>query len=242
VALLKGCVQTVLRPEINDATIRLLGRHGVEVVILEDTNCCGALSHHLGEVSAALTLAKANIAAWAREIDGRGLDAIIVNASGCGTMIKDYGFLLRGDAAFAERAAKVSALCRDVSELLEELEIPRREPTGVRVAYQSPCSLQHGQRVKDQPKALLRAAGFTVLDVPEGHLCCGSAGVYNILQAEIARDLRDRKVANIARTHPDVIATSNIGCLTQIAGGTTIPVVHMVELLDWATGGPNPLA
>jgi glycolate oxidase iron-sulfur subunit len=185
--------------------------------------------------------AKANIDAWTAEIENGGLDAIVVNVSGCGTTVKDYGFMLRNDKAYAAKARRVSKLTRDISEYLAGLPpAAPLEPLGVTVAYHAACSLQHGQRVTRQPKELLARHGFTIADIPEGHLCCGSAGTYNILQSEIARTLRDRKIANIVRTNPDVVAAGNIGCITQIASGTTIPVVHTIELIDWATGGPKP--
>ncbi|MCC7428915.1 MAG: glycolate oxidase subunit GlcF [Alphaproteobacteria bacterium] len=242
VALLAGCAQQVLAPAINEATIRLLTRMGVEVVVASGAGCCGALVHHMGRHEAALSAARANVAAWTREIEGEGLDAIIVNASGCGTTVKDYGFMLRGEPEWAEKAARVAGLARDVSELLAELgyqPAPGARPPPLRVAYHAACSLQHGQKITKEPKALLAAAGFTVLEVPEGHLCCGSAGTYNLLQPEIAGQLRARKLANIASRRPDLIASGNIGCMTQLAGGG-LPVVHTVELLDWAAGGPAP--
>ena len=241
VALLTGCAQRVLSPQINEATIRLLTRHGCEVVVARGAGCCGALSHHLGMEGH--SYARANIEAWSKEIAGGGLDAIVINASGCGTTVKDYGHMFRTDPEMAEPARKVSALARDISEVMDEIGLmqPTRA-TGQRVAYHSACSLQHGQRVTHAPKRLLQAAGFTVLEPAEGHLCCGSAGTYNLLQPEIAGQLRARKVANIERTRPQLIAAGNIGCLTQIAGGTDIAVVHTVELLDWATGGPAPPA
>jgi glycolate oxidase iron-sulfur subunit len=241
VALLTGCAQAVLRPGINDATTRLLTRHGIEVVLPKGEGCCGALVHHLGQQEASHEFARRNIDAWMKEIEGGGLDAIIITASGCGTTIKDYGFMLRNDAAYADKAARVSALARDITEYLTTLELqPPTVKTGQVVAYHSACSMQHGQQIKDQPKRLLKAAGFIVKDVPEGHICCGSAGTYNIMQPAIANQLRARKVANIQRVKPDLIATGNIGCMTQIANGTDIPLVHTVELLDWATGGPKP--
>jgi glycolate oxidase iron-sulfur subunit len=241
VALLTGCAQRVLAPQINESTIRLLTRHGCEVIVAAGAGCCGALTHHLGHNSHGY--ARANIVAWSAEIAGGGLDAIVINASGCGTTVKDYGFMFRNDPILAEPARRISALTRDVTELMSEVGLqPPRHPTGQRVAYHSACSLQHGQQVKQQPKRLLEAAGFSVCDVPEGHLCCGSAGTYNLLQPEIATQLRDRKVANIARAKPMLIAAGNIGCMTQIASGTELPVVHTVELLDWATGGPRPPA
>ena len=241
VALLNGCAQQVLAPQINEATIRLLTRHGCEVVVAAGAGCCGALTHHLGQD--AHDYARANILAWTREIAGGGLDAIVINASGCGTTVKDYGFMFRNDPELAEPARIVSSLTRDITELMSEIGLQAHvNPTGQRVAYHSACSLQHGQQIREQPKRLLKEAGFVVLDPPEGHLCCGSAGTYNLLQPEIARRLRDRKVANIGATSPDLIAAGNIGCLTQIASGTKVPVVHTVELLDWATGGPRPWA
>jgi glycolate oxidase iron-sulfur subunit len=241
VALLAGCAQPVLRPGINEAAIRLLTRHGVEVVIAAGAGCCGALPHHMGKSEQAHGLARANIAAWSREIEGEGLDAIVITASGCGTPIKDYGFMFREDAAWADKAARVSALARDISEFLVEIGLATvKAPEPMTLAYHSACSLQHGQKIAAAPKRLLESCGFTVRDVPEGHLCCGSAGTYNILQPALARQLRDRKIANIESTRPDAVATGNIGCIIQIAGGTGIPVLHTVELLDWATGGPRP--
>ena len=241
VAILNGCAQRVLSPEINEATIRLLTRHGCEVVVARGAGCCGALAHHLGQQGN--EAARANILAWQREIEGGGLDAIVINASGCGTTVKDYGFMFREDRRLAEAAARVSALARDITELISEIGLrPATVATGQRVAYHSACSLQHGQRVTREPKRLLSQAGFEVVEVPEGHLCCGSAGTYNLLQPEIATQLRDRKVANIARARPALIAAGNIGCMTQIASGTSVPVLHTAQLLDWATGGPRPRA
>jgi glycolate oxidase iron-sulfur subunit len=233
----------VLAPAIDRAAIRVLTRHGIEVVVPDDIGCCGALVHHLGREQEALSAARAKVDAWMREIQGQGLDAILVTSSGCGTMLKDYGFLLRGDPAYADKAARVSALARDVSEYMAWL---RLGPTGalpdLTIAYHSACSLQHGQKIFREPKDLLSKLGFVVKDVPEGHLCCGSAGTYNILEPEIAKRLRDRKIGNIEKVRPDVIAAGNIGCITQISAGTAIPVVHPVELIDWATGGPVPEA
>jgi glycolate oxidase iron-sulfur subunit len=243
VALLSGCAQQVLDPAINEATVRLLTRHGCEVVIARGAACCGALVHHMGRTTESHDAARANVDAWTREIEGGGLDAIVINASGCGTTVKDYGFMLRTDPAYAAKAARVSALTRDISELMTELGLrPSAIEADLTVAYHSACSLQHGQRVRVEPKALLAAAGFAVRDVPEGHLCCGSAGTYNLLQPELATALRDRKLANIASLAPDVIAAGNIGCMAQLAAGTDVPVVHTAELLDWATGGPRPAA
>ncbi len=241
VALLQGCAQQVLAPRINQAAIRLLTRHGVEVVLVADEVCCGALTHHLGQDDAALASARANVTAWSREIERGGLDAILITTSGCGTVIKDYGYLLREDRQYAEPAARISALAKDITEYVATLKLPTPERrSDLVVAYHSACSLQHGQKITQLPKDLLSKNGFVVKDIPESHLCCGSAGTYNILQPEIAGKLRDRKVANIATTGPDMIAAGNIGCMVQIASGTNVPVVHTVELLDWATGGPKP--
>jgi glycolate oxidase iron-sulfur subunit len=241
VALLTGCAQPVLAPSINEAAIRLLNRHGVEVVLPKGEGCCGALVHHMGKEEAALADARRNVDAWTAEIEGGGLDAILVTTSGCGTTIKDYGFMLREDPAYAQKAARVSALARDVTEYLATIDLmaPVR-PTGQTIAYHSACSMQHGQKIVSQPKSLLKAMGFVVKDPPEGHLCCGSAGTYNITQPEIAKQLRARKVRNLESTKPVFIAAGNIGCMTQIGLGTTIPLVHTVEVLDWVTGGPVP--
>jgi glycolate oxidase iron-sulfur subunit len=240
VALLAGCVGPVLAPSITDAAIRLLTRHGIEVVVT-DAGCCGSLVHHMGRAPEALAAARRQIDAWTAEIEGEGLDAILVTASGCGTTIKDYRFALRTDRSYAEKAARVSRLAMDISEYLARLELSStRGATGLVVAYHSACSLQHGQKITRAPKELLCKIGFVVKDVEEGHLCCGSAGTYNILQPELARRLRERKVENIHKLAPDVIAAGNIGCMMQIAAGTVIPVVHTVELIDWATGGPAP--
>ncbi len=241
VALLSGCAQQVLAPEINEATIRLLNRHGVEVVVAKGAGCCGALTHHMGREGSALAYAKANIDAWTRELERRGLDAVVMNASGCGTTVKDYGFMLREDAEWADRATRISSITRDITEFLDEIGLlPAVRDVDLVVAYHSACSMQHGQKITQEPKALLTDAGYTVKDVPEGHLCCGSAGTYNLLQPELASQLRERKLANIERVRPDVVATGNIGCITQLAPGAAVPVVHTVELLDWATGGPPP--
>ena len=245
VALLTGCAQPVLDPAINEATIRLLNRHGVEVVLPKGEGCCGALVHHMGREHDALAFARANIDAWLAEADGAGLDAILITASGCGTTIKDYGFMFRNEPAYAAKAERVSGLAKDVTEYLETLELAPLRDVAMPIAYHSACSMQHGQQLKDGPKRLLSGAGFRVKEVPEGHICCGSAGVYNILQPEIAGQLRDRKIGHIERTKPVLVATGNIGCMTQLAKGfadkgATTPVVHTAELLDWATGGPLP--
>ncbi len=241
-ALMTGCAQQVLAPEINEATIRLLTRHGVEVVVARGMGCCGALTHHMGEEAPALASARRNVEAWTRELDRGGLDAIVINASGCGTTVKDYGFMLREDTRWADRAQRISGLAKDVSEVMSEIGLKPALPGrgGLTLAYHSACSLQHGQQVKEPPKALLRQAGFEVREVAEGHLCCGSAGTYNLLQPAIAGRLRDRKVANLEASGAEAIATGNIGCMTQIAGGTDLPILHSVAFLDWATGGPLP--
>jgi len=246
VALLQGCAQQVLAPRINQAAINVLTRHGIEVVLVKDEQCCGALTHHLGDDRDALARARANIAVWRAEAERGGLDAILVTTSGCGTVIKDYGYLLREDPDFAGAAAQISTLAKDISEYLEGIELRSStlqkggQDGSFVVAYHAACSLQHGQKITQAPKELLSKSGFVVKDVPESHLCCGSAGTYNILQPDIAVRLRDRKLANIASVKPDMIAAGNIGCMTQIASGTSVPVVHTIELLDWATGGPRP--
>jgi glycolate oxidase iron-sulfur subunit len=210
-------------------------------VLVKDEGCCGALTHHLGRDDDALARARANIAVWLKEAGEGGLDAILVTTSGCGTVIKDYGYMLREDRDFAAAAAKISALAKDITEYVANIPLQKtQQPGELVIAYHSACSLQHGQKITLLPKELLSKNGFVVKDVPESHLCCGSAGTYNILQPDIANKLRDRKVANIAMVKPDMIAAGNIGCMMQIAGGTSVPVVHTIELLDWATGGPRP--
>jgi len=233
----------VLAPEINEATIRLLNRLGVEVVVHQDSGCCGALNHHMGQHATAMQRIRANVAAWSAEIEDQGLDAIVVNASGCGTMVKDYGFLCRTeDDPWRSRAATVADLALDISQFLTRIGyVPTRQQPGLTVAYQAACSLQHGQSVTVEPKALLTRAGFTVVEPAEPHLCCGSAGTYNLLQPAIAERLRARKLDNLRATRPDLIASGNIGCMTQLAGGG-LPVVHTIELLDWMAGGPEPAA
>jgi glycolate dehydrogenase iron-sulfur subunit len=242
VILLAGCAQQVLRPEINDATIRLLARRGVDVEVAPGAGCCGALVHHMGRESAALAMAKRNVDAWTRLIDKRGpIDALIINTSGCGTTVKDYAHMLKREPQYAERAQKIAAMTRDVTEFLGSYEMgPPKRWSSLRVAYHSACSMQHGQRIAEEPRKLLRNAGFTVVEIPEGHLCCGSAGTYNILQPAIAAELRDRKVANIRSVRPDLVVTGNIGCIMQLAHGMDLPIAHTVELLDWAYGGPVP--
>ncbi len=241
VIVMEGCAQPVLQPSINAAARRVLARAGIERIDVRGEGCCGALVHHMGREHDAHAYAKRNIDAWIAEMDGRGLEAILITASGCGTTVKDYGYMFRNDPAYAQKAARVSAVAKDISEFVTSLDLPAaQQRRALKVAYHSACSMQHGQQIRDEPKRMLRHAGYNVVDVPEGHICCGSAGVYNILQPEIAGRLRARKVANIERMKPDVIATGNIGCITQISGGTEIPIAHSIELVDWAQGGPVP--
>ncbi|WP_104020282.1 glycolate oxidase subunit GlcF [Roseovarius nitratireducens] len=241
VALMTGCAQRALNTDINDATIRLLTRLGCEVVVAEGAGCCGALTHHMGKTEESHATAAKNIRAWAREMNGEGLDAIVINTSGCGTTVKDYGHMFRHEA-LADDAARVSEIAVDVSELLMQIDLPEGEEKGLTIAYHAACSLQHGQQIKTFPKDLLKRAGFKVVEPADSHLCCGSAGTYNLMQPEISKQLKDRKVRTLEAKRPDVIAAGNIGCMMQIGGGTEVPVVHTVELLDWATGGPQPPA
>ncbi len=268
VALMTGCAQRALNTDINDATIRLLRRLGCEVVIARGMGCCGALVHHMGREEESHAAAARNIRAWIAEAKGEGLDAIVINTSGCGTTVKDYGHMLR-NGPLAEEAAEVSRLAADVTELLARLMDPAQpaDPNparravagtdaapedrgegdgwpgaGLRVAYHAACSLQHGQQIRAEPKALLKQAGFEVLEPADSHLCCGSAGTYNLMQPEISAQLKARKVRTLEAKQPQVIAAGNIGCMMQIGSGTDVPVVHTVELLDWATGGPKPSA
>lgn len=241
VALMTGCAQKALNTDINDATIRLLRRLGCEVVVARGAGCCGALTHHMGREADAHGSAEANIRAWMAEKRSAGLDAIVINTSGCGTTVKDYGHMFRTTGLAAEAAA-IAGLACDVTELLARLKPEATAPEPLRVAYHAACSLQHGQKVTAAPKALLKAAGFEVVEPADAHLCCGSAGTYNLLQPEISAELKRRKVATLEAKAPDMIAAGNIGCMMQIGSGTGIPVVHTVELLDWATGGPRPRA
>ncbi len=242
VALMTGCAQKALNTDINDATIRLLRRLGCEVVVAKGQGCCGALTHHMGKEDMSHASAAANIRAWMAEKRAGGLDAIVINTSGCGTTVKDYGHMFRTDPALAEDAATIAGLARDISEVLTRIGLPEGAPKGLRVAYHAACSLQHGQQIKSAPKDLLKRAGFEVVEPADSHLCCGSAGTYNLLQPEISQDLKHRKVRTLEARAPQVIAAGNIGCMMQIGSGTAIPVVHTVELLDWATGGPQPRA
>ena len=239
VALMTGCAQKALNTDINDATIRLLRRLGCEVVVAKGAGCCGALTHHMGREAEAHGSATANIRAWVEEMDGDGLDGIVINTSGCGTTVKDYGHMFR-NGPMAGDAARVSAIAMDISELLMKLDLPEGDTKDLTVAYHAACSLQHGQKVKTHPKTLLKRAGFRVAEPADSHLCCGSAGTYNLMQPEISGQLKARKVGTLEALKPDVIAAGNIGCMMQIGSGTGVPVVHTVELLDWATGGPIP--
>lgn len=268
VVLMTGCAQRALNTDINDATIRLLTRLGAEVVIPEGQGCCGALTHHMGKEDEAHATAARNIQAWTAQMDAGDLDAIVINTSGCGTTVKDYGHMFR-NTDLAEDAARVSAIAKDVSEVLLDL-LPigsphldlnvakggiagidaQRLPSdtdgadtgGLRVAYHAACSLQHGQKIKAAPKDLLKRAGFAVMEPADSHLCCGSAGTYNLMQPEISDQLKVRKVRTLAALRPHVIAAGNIGCMMQIGTNAGVPIVHTVELLDWATGGPRPPA
>ncbi|NOE35558.1 MULTISPECIES: glycolate oxidase subunit GlcF [unclassified Ruegeria] len=239
VALMTGCAQKALNTDINDATIRLLTRLGCEVVVAEGAGCCGALTHHMGKSRESHAAAAANIKAWAREMDGDGLDAIVINTSGCGTTVKDYGHMFRNDS-LAKDAARVAGIAMDISELVMQLDLPEGRDQDLTVAYHAACSLQHGQKIKTYPKDLLKRAGFQVVEPADSHLCCGSAGTYNLMQPEISGQLKKRKVKTLEAKKPDLISAGNIGCMMQIGSGTQVPVVHTVELLDWATGGPRP--
>ncbi|MCG7521673.1 glycolate oxidase subunit GlcF [Ruegeria sp. Ofav3-42] len=241
VALMTGCAQKALNTDINDATIRLLTRLGCEVVVADGAGCCGALTHHMGKTSESHKAAEANIRAWTAEMDADGLDAIVINTSGCGTTVKDYGHMFRNDS-MAKDAARVSSIAMDISELLVQLDMPEGKNKEMTVAYHAACSLQHGQKIKTHPKTLLKQAGFTVVEPADSHLCCGSAGTYNLMQPEISGKLKQRKVRTLEAKNPDVIAAGNIGCMMQIGSGTGLPILHTVELLDWATGGPVPRA
>ncbi|AMK25577.1 glycolate oxidase subunit GlcF [Sphingobium sp. TKS] len=239
VILLQGCVEQVLKPEVRAATIRLLEQAGYAASFAAGEQCCGALVHHIGREADSLAAARRNVDCWTAEIEAGGVEAIIITASGCGTTVKDYGHMLRDDPDYAKKAARISTLAKDISEFLDKATLPAGNGRGLRVAYHPACSLSHGQKVVAPPKQLLERAGYEVGVPAEAHLCCGSAGTYNIFQPEISGSLRDRKLANIAQLQPDVIASGNIGCMMQLGHGR-IPVAHTVELLDWATGGPRP--
>ena len=245
VALLTGCVQKVISPQINEATIRLLNRHNIEVVVLKGIDCCGSLDHHLGKKDLAHKNFKKNISVWYDEYLNNGLDAIISNTSGCGTTLKDYGFIFRSDSEYKKKAKKISELTKDITEYLDEnvklnfIEELTNEKK-YKIAYHSACSMQHGQKVHDVPINLIKKTGNEVINIPDGHLCCGSAGTYNLLQNNIAKELLKNKVKNIEKTKPQFISTGNVGCIKQIENGTKIPILHTVEVIDWYTGGPKP--
>jgi len=245
VALLTGCVQSVISPQINEATIRLLNRHGIEVVVPKSIDCCGSLNYHLGKAELAKETFKKNISVWHNEYLKNGLDAIISNTSGCGTTLKDYGFIFKSDKNFKKKAKKISELTKDISEYLNEnvkLNFVQNKENSkeYKIAYHSACSMQHGQKVHDIPINLIKKTGNKVFNIPDGHLCCGSAGTYNLLQNSIAKELLKNKILNIKKINPQFIATGNIGCITQISNGTQIPILHTVEVIDWYTGGPKP--
>ena len=242
VALLTGCVQKEISPQINESTIRILNRHGVEVVVPKKIRCCGSLNHHLGKNDDAHQDFINNINIWYDEYLKGNLDAILSNTSGCGTTMKDYAFIFRDDKKMKKKAKKISELTKDVSEYLSEnlnLKFKNKEKK-FRIAYHSACSMQHGQKIYSQPINLLEKTKNEVLEIPEGHICCGSAGTYNILQSKIANQLLKNKIKNIESLNPQIISTGNIGCITQISHGTDIPILHTIELLDWYTGGPKP--
>ncbi len=240
VALLIGCAQRALNTDINDATIRLLSRHGCEVIVPKGIGCCGALTHHMGKTEESHAMASANIRALVRELDGEGLDFIVINTSGCGTTVKDYGHMFRNGPMAAD-AERISALARDVTEVMADIGLQNAvHAPSLRVAYHAACSLQHGQQIRAQPKDLLKSAGFEVVEPRDSHICCGSAGTYNLMQPAISKQLQSHKVATIEAVRPQVISTGNIGCMMQIGSGTDVPILHTVELLDWATGGPKP--
>ncbi len=239
VALLEGCVQPVLAPDITAAAERLLARSGVDVVRVD--GCCGALTHHLGREREANRLATSMLDQLHEVRREAELVAVAVTASGCGTHAKDYGWQFRDNSIKVRQATEISEKVRDITEVLLTLGLPplvQRPP--LTVAYHSACSMQHGQQLHRPPRELLEAAGFKVVEIGEGHLCCGSAGTYNLLQPEIASGLRDRKLENIRAAQPDVVATGNLGCIAQLGPHAAMPVLHTVQLLDWATGGPTP--
>ena len=242
VGLIAGCVQQVIGSDINSASIRLLERQGCRVHLLAEPACCGALEHHLGKTNLAEKRFRQNIVDWIRHVDELGLEALIVNASGCGTMLKDYGHLFRHDNALAADAKRISGISRDITEFLSDRPLAARndELKHIRVAYQSPCSMQHGQKIDTQPLDLLKQAGFTVQELPEKYMCCGSAGTYNILQPEIAGELGKRKADHIEQANVNVVASGNLGCMMHLRQFTGVPFVHTAELLDWAMGGPKP--
>ncbi len=236
VGLLLGCVQSVLDPAINAATIRLLNRLGYDVKVSDQSQCCGSLTHHMGKEHAALASARASIDQWTDD----KIDALIITLSGCGTTIKDYGHMMQHDLDYAAKAKAISAKTNDITEFLVGLDLPQNIKQSARITYHAPCSLQHGQKVKLPPLTLLKRAGFEVVEPADSHLCCGSAGTYSLLQPDISKELKQRKISNINLTTPDIIVTGNIGCMTQLQSGVAKPVLHTIELLDWAYGGPKP--
>ena len=244
VILLTGCVQKVISPQINESTINILNRHGVEVYVAKEAGCCGSLNHHLGKEELAKQSFIKNINAWYDICQKKLIDAILVNTSGCGTTLKDYGFIFANhpDKELSKKAKVISEMSKDITEYLgKNIKLNFvGEKQSHKIAYHSACSMQHGQKVHQQPIDLLKQSGHEILEIPDGHLCCGSAGTYNLLQGKMAKELLDRKVTNINKVKPDFIAAGNIGCITQIASGTSVPIVHTIELLDWFTGGNKP--
>ncbi len=244
VALLTGCVQRVISPNINDASISILNRHGVEVHVPKTINCCGSLNHHLGKEESAQHYFVKNIEIWHKLYEEKKLDAILVNTSGCGTTLKDYGYILRDhpDKDIRRKAKIISELTKDVTEYLgKNIKLNYKEiPKKYKIAYHSACSMQHGQKVHQQPIDLLKKTGNEIVEIPDGHLCCGSAGTYNLIHTEMAQELLKRKVHNIDKVKPDFISTGNIGCITQISKGTNVPIIHTIEVLNWFTGGAKP--
>ncbi len=241
IALLPGCSNDLLRPAINEAAIALLSRMGVEVIVPSGLGCCGAFEQNLGEREKAVRSARRNIDVLSRLHDETPLDAILTTASGCGTMLKDYARLLHNDEGYARRAQDIAGLARDVTQVLAAITLTApRQWSDIKVAYHADCALEHGQKVTREPRSLLTKAGYTVLEVPEGHLCCGASGTTALLQPVMAEALRIRKLNNISKTEPDIIATGNIGCITHMAAHSPTPIIHVIELLNWAYGGDCP--
>ncbi len=242
VALLAGCAQRIVAPEINQAAIRLLTRHGAEVVVVRGEVCCGALSRHLGRSAESEAFAARNVDLWSREIEAGGLDAVIATASGCGAVLKDYGHILRGDPARRAAAARIAGLARDASEVWADLGIKARGGAAdkLKVAYHGACALQHGQGIHAGPVRLLSEAGFEVVEPAEAHMCCGWAGTYNVLQPDLSEALRARKSRALSDLGADLVAAGNMGCLLHLSGSLPVPALHTAQLLDWASGGPPP--